>query len=140
MRQFPGLCCWCPGELCLPDSPWNPPPGSYGFLLTSQTTAFQSTGACVCVNACVVAPAEVTPSPSSAALRRAQRRATRVDNRYHSGQSHTSYLYYVCLSVCLSVSLFLCLCLCLTVFLFLFVSFTLQVIIYFYKIKKSVIL
>jgi len=34
---------------------------------------------------------EVTPSPSSAAQRRAQRRATRVDNRYHSGNYRFSF-------------------------------------------------
>jgi len=40
---------------------------------------------CVCLCVCVVEPSQVTPS--SAAQRRAQRRLTRVDNRYHSGLS-----------------------------------------------------
>ena len=39
----------------------------------------------------MAAPTEVTPSPSSAAQRRAQRRVTRVDNRYHSGLLMFSY-------------------------------------------------
>jgi len=41
----------------------------------------------------ITASSQVTPSPSSAAQRRAQRRVTRVDNRYHSGQL-ILYIYY----------------------------------------------
>jgi len=58
---------------------------------------------CVCafmhvsVCLCVTAPSQVTPSPSSAAQRRAQRRLTRVDNRYHSGQLITRYSVLCCL-------------------------------------------
>ena len=46
------------------------------------------------------APTEVTPSPSSAAQRRAQRRVTRVDNRYHSGLSdrHLLTIFLFCYS------------------------------------------
>ena len=46
------------------------------------------------------APTEVTPSPSSAAQRRAQRRVTRVDNRYHSGRSdrHLLTIFLFCYS------------------------------------------
>jgi len=49
---------------------------------------------------CLV-PAIVTPSPSSAAQRRAQRRLTRVDNRYHSG---LSFFVFLSVSLCLHTS------------------------------------
>jgi len=93
-----------------------------------------------CMCTCVIAPTEVTPSPSSAAQRRAQRRVTRVDNRYHSGLSNTlcltditlvcQTLYACTLTVCLSI--YFC--------LFLFMSFSLiRWFNYFDKIVKNII-
>jgi len=128
-----------PWGSCLPESLWNPVPHVVRISMNDVDCAWlQHYSHCMCT--CVIAPTEVTPSPSSAAQRRAQRRVTRVDNRYHSGLSNTlcltditlvcQTLYACTLTVCLSI--YFC--------LFLFMSFSLiRWFNYFDKIVKNII-